>query len=505
MKHKTTPLVLLLTLTLFLTPAAAWSPSDFSGGALSGLVAEEGALLVSDTYNNVIWRIHPDGSVERAAGQIGIADVNGEPIGKYDDGTLASALFMEPWAVAPFLDNGYAVTDTDAHVVRWFDQEGVYTAAGSGKPGSANGVGTEAAFNQPTGLAAGKDGRLYIADTGNGAIRVMNADGEVGTLLTGLVDPTGLCWHDDALYIAETGRNRILRLKNGRQEVLAGGGEEEADGHYPGAWVDGPAAVARFDHPQGLAVANDGTLYVADTGNGAIRKLKDGRVTTLPTSEHTSQAPVRPRSILVQGNRLLVTDLIAQNVLTVELTPVTFTDVAPGAWYAQAVTAAVERGITVGTGGGSFSPDVPLTRASFAVMLTRLHLHSDGNAVIGGEAAFPDVADDTWYAPAVRWAADRGIITGYDTGAFGPEDTITREQLAAMLWRYAGSPAPAGSELTCSDADLVDAWAVDALLWAQENGVMQGGDGGRFDPKANASRAQVAQMLLNYLEMTWQS
>lgn len=188
----------------------------------------------------------------------------------------------------------------------------------------------------------------------------------------------------------------------------------------------------------------------------------------------------------MRGDTLLVTDLLAQTLLTVDLTPVTYTDVPADAWYAEAVAAATERGITGGTGDGLFSPDAPVTRATFAVMLSRLHLNTDGNAVIDGEAAFSDVPTDAWYAPAVRWAADQGIVSGYGGGLYGPDDTIAREQLVVMLWRYAGSPLIAGKQLDFTD-DEVGSWAVDALAWAKENGILQGYNGA-VDLKGNASR-----------------
>ena len=191
MKKKTLATLVLACVMLMSTVSAAWYPVDFAGGSLSGIVADGDNLLVSDVFNKVVWRIS-DSDVEQAVGQISIPGLDGEPIGKYDDGTLDSALFMEPWAMTPFL-NGFAITDTEAHVVRYFDDTGVFTAVGNGKAGNKNGTGTGASFNTPTGLATGPNGEVYIADTGNGAIRVMSKKGEVSTLISGLVDPTGLC------------------------------------------------------------------------------------------------------------------------------------------------------------------------------------------------------------------------------------------------------------------------------------------------------------------------
>ena len=253
MRKRTLAVLILVCAMLAGSVSAAWSPMEFSGGALSGIVADGEDLLVSDVHNNVIWRIS-GGKVVRAVGQIGVAGLDGEPIGKYDDGTLATALFLEPWAMTPFLD-GFAVTDTEAHVVRYFNDKGVFTAVGSGKAGNRNGTGTDASFDTPTGLATGPDGEVYIADTGNGAIRVMSETGEVTTLLSGLADPTGLCLSGEQLYVAETGNHRILsvHIKEKTVTVIAGGEE---------GYADGSVKNARFSNPQGVAVGEDGTVYV---------------------------------------------------------------------------------------------------------------------------------------------------------------------------------------------------------------------------------------------------
>ena len=305
MKKKSLAALILACIMLMSTASAAWSPADFSGGSLSGIVADGDDLLVSDVFNKVVWRIS-DGKVEQSVGQIGIPGLDGEPIGKYDDGTLDSALFMEPWAMTPFLD-GYAITDSEANVVRYFNDKGVFTAVGSGKAGNKDGTGTGASFSQPTGLATGPDGKVYIADTGNGMIRVMSTKGKVTTLVSGLVDPTGLCWANGILYVAETGRNRICKIEDGKVVPVAGINDAAVEANvYLGGYTDGPVATARFDHPQGVTVNANGTIYVADTNNHAVRKIEDGRVTTLAVSRETPDAPVQPRGILVQDSKLMI-------------------------------------------------------------------------------------------------------------------------------------------------------------------------------------------------------
>ena len=500
MKRMMTSLV--LALSLIVGQAAAWSPVDFAGGSPSGIVAEEtGSYLVTDVFNKVIWRV-TDSGVEKAAGQISVAGLDGAPIGKYEDGTLHTALFMEPWAIAPFL-NGWAVTDTGANVVRYVSDDAVLTAVGSGEAGSADGRGTAASFHTPTGLAAGDDGVLYIADTGNNAIRVLDTEGNVTTLNVDVLEPTGLCWADGALYVADTGHNRICRVKDGVMEVVAGVTGEEAEGYYFGGYRDGSVMLASFDHPQGVTVDENGVIYVADTGNHAVRKIENGRVTTLAVTREETQGPMKPRSILVCGDTLLVTDVFAQNVIEVPLTTVSYTDVEENAWYAPYVMAATQRGITEGTGNGCFAPDTAVTRAMFATMIARLHLSSDGWAVIEGDTSFPDLVLNSWYDSEVRWAADQGIILGMD-GLFMPNLDITREQLVTMLYRYTvayGYEAVCSGDLSAfTDGDKVSPYAQDAVKWAVDCGILSGHGDGTLDPQGTATRAQTAKLIVGAMD-----
>ena len=130
----------------------------------------------------------------------------------------------------------------------------------------------------------------------------------------------------------------------------------------------------------------------------------------------------------------------------------------------------------------------------------RRSYNKEGKPLVTSGSTFADVADGQWYAPAIIWAAAYGIVGGYGNGLFGPDDNITREQLAVMLWRWAGSPAATDKELHFTDADEASGYALDALRWAAENGVLNGYSDGRLNPGGTATRAQAAQMLRNYLE-----
>ena len=158
-----------------------------------------------------------------------------------------------------------------------------------------------------------------------------------------------------------------------------------------------------------------------------------------------------------------------------------FTDTI-GHWGAQAVEYVVEKGLFTGTSETAFEPDGPMTRAMVVTVLARL----DGVDTDTG---------DTWYDAGVQWALEQGISDGGDL-----EASVTREQLATMLYRYTGSPATTGTADSFADAAQISDWAQQALGWAVDNGVMGGKENNRLDPAGTATRAEVAQMLMNYCE-----
>lgn len=170
-----------------------------------------------------------------------------------------------------------------------------------------------------------------------------------------------------------------------------------------------------------------------------------------------------------------------------------FSDVAADAWYAGAVEYCVENGLMSGTSATTFAPGAAMSRAMLAAVLYR----EAGSPVVTGPADFMDVASDSWYAAPAAWAAQNGIISGYGNGLFGPNDPVTREQIAAILWRYAGSPnTEAGRDY--ADEDLIASYASAAVDWARAGGIMSGKANNRFDPKGSATRAEAAMILMNY-------
>lgn len=228
-----------------------------------------------------------------------------------------------------------------------------------------------ASIDSPTGLAVDDEDTVYIADMGNNAIRAMDQNGNVTTYVGGeegcalgalsearFSQPTGLCWADGVLYVADSGNHRVVAIKDG-QVTLVAGAHLTGDDAYEGGFLNGPAESARFSNPQGVAIGEDGTVYIADSGNGAVRAVKDGYVTTLTAMDSGSTYPVSPQGLLPAGDTLYVGDVFSRVLFSCEARAeeMDFTDVAKGTWYYDAVRFVWANDLFQGTGEGTFSPD----------------------------------------------------------------------------------------------------------------------------------------------------
>lgn len=179
-----------------------------------------------------------------------------------------------------------------------------------------------------------------------------------------------------------------------------------------------------------------------------------------------------------------------------------FTDLDADAWYHEGVDYALTNGLMNGVGGGRFEPDGQLTRAQLVTVLYRAAGEPDTGKQVN---PFTDVADDAWYTKAVIWAANNGIVNGVAKNTFAPDDSITREQIATMLYRYAGAEAAKEDKLSAfPDAAKVSDWAKEALNWAVASGLINGvadaNGTANLEPQATATRAQIATILMRWLE-----
>ena len=173
-----------------------------------------------------------------------------------------------------------------------------------------------------------------------------------------------------------------------------------------------------------------------------------------------------------------------------------FADVNGTAWYAEAVQYVNDNGIMSGTGNNEFSPQENTSRAALAAVLYR----AEGSPAVDVQNEFVDVDSDAWYTDAVSWASTECIISGYGNGLFGINDPVTREQIAAILWRYAGSPDTVSSE-NFADESSISSYAVKAVDWVRNNNIMSGKENNMFDPDGYATRAEIAMVLFHFMTL----
>ena len=176
-----------------------------------------------------------------------------------------------------------------------------------------------------------------------------------------------------------------------------------------------------------------------------------------------------------------------------------FADVPADAWYYEAIAYICGKGMMNGVAETRFAPQAELTRGMIVTILYRLETDPTYST-----ALFPDVPVDAYYTNATAWASGNGIVTGYDDGTFRPEDSITREQLATILYRYAvykGYDVTESGDLSgYTDADCISAYAKDAMAWANSEGLITGVTDTTLNPKGTATRAQVATVLMRFCE-----
>ena len=200
---------------------------------------------------------------------------------------------------------------------------------------------------------------------------------------------------------------------------------------------------------------------------------------------------------------MLIALLLAVLTIAGSAADLPFTDVKADAWYYEAVQYVYEKELFAGVTTTTFEPDAPMTRAMLVSVLWRL----EGRPEASGVNPFSDVQDGKWYTSGVLWAASKEIVSGFPNGTFAPDDSITREQMASLIMRYAtykGIELVQGASLdSFVDADKVQGWSKEAVAWAVAAGIISGnkqGDVYTLAPQASATRAQVASILMRFIE-----
>lgn len=179
---------------------------------------------------------------------------------------------------------------------------------------------------------------------------------------------------------------------------------------------------------------------------------------------------------------------------------VEFTDIPENAWYHDAIDFMVEEGFMLGMGKNTFEPELPLTRAQLVTVIYRI---AGSPEVDTSEIPFTDIPEGEWYTGAVIWAAENGVVNGYPDGTFLPENEITREQIAAILYRYMGAKPVEDCVSPFPDAAEISEYALDAMNWAVSCGLITGSaQNGSISllPQQSATRAQIAQILTRWLQ-----
>lgn len=236
-------------------------------------------------------------------------------------------------------------------------------------------------------------------------------------------------------------------------------------------------------------------------------EVKHGYVLALPNENYTvsgwTLTPADAATVTRDGDRFFFSDLRADCTLTVDFAESycvsqQFRDVDRGQWYHDGVDYAVSHGLFKGVALDRFDPEGTMTRAMLVTVLYRL----DGEPAIAPDTGFSDVPENEWYAHAIAWGKLRGIVDGVGGGKFAPEDKVTREQAATILYRYArykGSDTSAAADIsTFRDAACVSGYAEAPMAWSVAAGLIGGIEGNRLDPQGSATRAQLAVILMRY-------
>lgn len=275
-----------------------------------------GGLLVFDTYNNAIRKID-SGSIDTLAGSITELDENRFPKGFYADGNVNSALFNRPTAGVVNSKGELLIIDSANSAIRIVKNGAVYTLSG-GTPGYADGIADKALFNYPMAAAIDGNDNVYIADTLNNCIRRISADGKVTTVAgspgkEGFVNgnagtakfraPSGIAVSDDGsiIYVADTGNHAIRKIENKFVTTISGHSDENDEDGYPlGGFADGILFYAKFSLPMGITLA-DGVLVVADSANNRIRAIVGDKVVTLAGNGEPGDADGASAEAMLSG------------------------------------------------------------------------------------------------------------------------------------------------------------------------------------------------------------
>ena len=346
--------------------------------------------------------------------------------------------------------------------------------------------------------AAGNEARVFI----DGYI---TKDTEVANAVVGYqVEAVGLASYDNTFYLDGKQFAPRIRIRD-RADVVCTAGETPVktwnityvtdggtiNGAYPTTYTEGTVTVL----PTNVTKSGCAFLgwFTAASGGVQVKQIEATETGDKVFYAHWKKNadPIDPIIPILPG-------IIGGNTGSNIKLP--FGDVTVSDWFYDDVRYVYANGIMDGTSSDRFAPNAPLTRAMIVTILYRM----DGSPAMSGASDFKDVDSNKWFAKAVAWAAANGIVNGYGSGLFGPNDPVTREQLAAILYRYTAyckaSTTMNGDNLASfTDLSTVSGYALESMNWAVGEKLLKGANS-KLDPKANATRAQVAAIIHRYLE-----
>lgn len=480
------------------THNAAWTftPSDTAKyQAVSG-VASITVNKATPTGTPAYTAINTSGKTLKDA-NLQIGSLTPEGVIDWDDGedTVVVANKAYTWTFTPNDNSNY--NNLTGSIVLWKQSSGGGSSSGSSSGGSSTGNKTETTENSDgsttttvtssngtvTETTKYKDGSKEVVETkkdGTVTTTMTDADGNKtktvenpdGSSVTTIDNKDGT---SSKTTVDENGKVEVnVELPSSVVNTAADNGEAVA---LPMPSVRATsdresAPTITVDLPAGKAVPVEIPVKSVTAGTVAVLVKADGTEEVIKTSLTTSDGV---QVALSDGDTVKIVD-----------NSKSFADVPTSGWQANAVAFATSRELFAGTGDNTFSPNQSMSRAMIWTVLARF-----------------DGADTTqtganWYQAGLDWAVANGISDGSN-----PNGAMTREQLVTMLYRYAGSPATSGNLSAFNDAAQVSSYAVDAMTWATENGILNGDGAGSVTPKGQASRVQVAQIMQNFI--TYQS
>ncbi len=299
--------------------------------------------------------------------------------------------------------------------------------------------------------------------------------------------------------------DRVIQMTVTPTEPDNGGNEGGNSGGNEGGSVTPPeitlsslsitSPLTRLDYYVGETLLTEGLEVTATYSDGTTEVITDYVLSGFDSATAGEKVITVTKDNISTSFTVAVKDFVDSSV--------EFSDVAEGAWYKPHVDRAVTYGIVNGNGAGGFSPEGIVTRAQFVQMLANISGVDTTNKKV--DAGFPDVKSGAWYAPAVKWAAESGIVVGSDKGYFNPDDELTREQMCLIIvnyvQKYLGTTLDEiVSEKSFDDDAKISSWAKNAVYACQRSGLVTGVNTTSFAPLNTANRASAATLLVKFYE-----